>query len=303
MSLGAIVGRLEPVWAGGLNMNERKTAIFHALGAIKDNQIEVTASTTGTMLRIGCVFAPGAFNASALKGFVNDGAILVGHDWDDLPIGMPISAKIQGNELVSVAQFHATEAGQEARTIAMERMGAGKSVSVSIGFTPDYETIQYFNSGAELLKAIEDANEDLTQYDTKAIKAWKYSCSLIRSVVELYEWSIVLVGANQKAKARQVQSLNGDSAHGLDLETHLEFSLAGIERALDVAKLREQNGRRLSEDRQLIIRQIHAVSGSVLEMSAIPPEPEPTEPTPKPSVNALAERALMHRANASRMAD
>jgi len=286
-----------------MNMNEKKTAIFHALGAIKDNQIEVTASTTGTMLRIGCVFAPGAFTSAALKGFVNDGAILVGHDWDDLPIGMPISAKIQGNELVSVAQFHATEAGQEARTIAMERMGAGKSVSVSIGFTPDYGTIQYFNSGAELLKAIEDEGGDLTQYDTKSIKAWKYSCNLIRSVTELYEWSIVLVGANHLAKARQVQSLNGDSAHGLDLETHLEFSLAGIQRALDVAKLREQNGRRLSEDRQLIIRQIHAVSGSVLEMSATPPEPEDDKPKPEPSTNALTERALMHRANASLMAD
>jgi phage head maturation protease len=282
---------------------EKQTAIFHALGAIKENQIEVTASTTGTMLRIGCVFAPGAFGKAALSGFVNDGAILVGHDWDDLPIGMPVSAKIENNELVSIAQFHTTEDGQDARTIAKERMDAGKTVSVSIGFMPDYSTLAYFNSGADMLKALEEAGEDLTQYDVKAIKAWKYSCSLIRTVAELYEWSIVLVGANQRAKARRVQSFNGDPAHGLDLETHLEFSLAGIQRAFDVAKLREQNGRRLSKDREAVIRQIHDVAASLLAVPEEPKAEEKDEPVTNAKTNELAARALFHRANVALMKD
>lgn len=284
-------------------MNERQNAIFNALGAVKENQIEVTASTTGTILRNGCVFAPGAFTKAALNGFLKDGAILVGHDWDDLPIGMPVSAKIVGNELVSVAQFHGTEAGQDARTIAKERMDAGLSVSVSIGFMPEYQTLQYFNNGAEMVKAMEDAGEDMTAYDVKGIKAYKYQVHMIRTVTDIYEWSIVLVGANQRAKARQVNSLNASPAHGLGLEEHLEISLAGIQRSFDVAKLRQESGRHLSEDRLAIIRQIHEASGNVLDLSEPKPEPENDEPATDAHADAIKERAQKHIAKAKEIKD
>lgn len=284
-------------------MKERQNAIFNALGAVKENQIEVTASTTGTILRNGCVFAPGAFTTAALKGFLKDGAVLVGHDWDDMPIGMPVSAKIVGNELISVAQFHSTEDGQAARTIARERMEAGLSVSVSIGFMPEYATLQYFNNGADLLKAAEDMGDDMAGYDAKGIKAYKYPTHMIRSVTDIYEWSIVLVGANQRAKARQVNSLNASPAHGLGLEDHLEISLAGIQRSFDVAKLRQENGRHLSEDRLAIIRQIHEASGQVLELSEPKPEPENDEPVANAQADALKERVQKHIAKAKEIKD
>jgi hypothetical protein len=282
---------------------DKMQVIFNAAGKVAENQIEVTASTVGTILRNGCVFAPSAFSAPVLRDFVTNGAILVGHDWDDLPIGYPESAKLQGNELVSVARFHSTESGQEARTIAIERMQAGRSVSVSIGFMPDYGTLAYFNTGAELLNALEGAGENLTPYDAKSIKAWKQSCHLIRTVTELYEWSIVLTGMNQRAKARQVQSFESGSTHGLDLETHLEFSLAGIQRAFDVASLRQRDGRRLSEDRRLIIRQIHEAAGSVLELSLDAPEPKDDPISPTDAQAALIQRALQHRAYSALMGE
>jgi hypothetical protein len=279
---------------------EKKTAVFNALGKIADNQIEVVASTVGKPLRNGCVFAPGAWNKAALKGFTQHGAILVGHDWDDLPIGFPTSAKMDGNDLISVAQFHTTEKGQEARTIAMERMANGLSVSVSVGFFTNYETMQYFSTGAAMLDALTEAGEDLTLYDTKAIKALKYGCELIRDVSELVEWSIVLVGMNQDAKARRVQSFTEDPAHGLDFETHLEVSLEGIERAFAIEKMRHEKGRTLSEPKRATIAQIRLIADQTLALGESHSETETTIDADSTSDDLIA-RALRHRANAALM--
>jgi hypothetical protein len=279
---------------------EKKTAVFNAAANLKDNQIEVVASTVGRPLRNGCVFAPGAWNKATLKGFTQDGAILVGHDWDDLPIGFPVSAKMEGNDLISVGQFHTTEKGQEARTIAKERMDNGLSVSVSVGFFTNYDTMQFFPNGAAMLAALTEAGEDLTLYDTKAIKAHKYGCELVRDVSELVEWSIVLVGMNQDAKARRVQSLTEGSAHGLDFESHLEISLEGIERAFAIEKMRHEKGRTLSETKKATIAQIRLVAEQTLALGESHSETEPTIEAADGG-NDLIARALRHRANAALM--
>lgn len=244
---------------------KRLDAIFKAgLKAITDNQITVVASTVGNMDRSGDVIAPGAFKSAVLRGFVDNGSILVGHDWDDLPIGMPMDAKVMGDEIVSTAQFHSTPKGQEARTIAMERMEAGKSVSVSVGFMPDYDQVSYYENGATMMKACEEMGMDVSTFDPK-IKAYKYGCRLIRSVSELFEWSIVLVGMNPKARAMAVKGLDlQDGDAGFTLENHLSISLAGIERAFDVAKLRKSEGRALSPSRLRIIEDINKLSRELL---------------------------------------
>jgi hypothetical protein len=255
---------------------EKQTAEFHAAATLKDNQIEVTASTEGTMLRNGYVFAPGAWTKSAQRGFAKDGAILVGHDWDDLPIGFPVSSRMDGSDLVSVAQFHTDEVAQRARTIAMERMAAGLTVSVSVGFMPAYEKDSFFSNGADLLAAAEGEGMDMSRFDTKAIKAYKYGIQFCREVAEWFEWSIVLVGRNQLAKARQVHDFTEGSAHGLPFEEHLEFSLAGIQRAFDIEKMRQEGGRSLSTKRKDVISKIHALSGEVLALG-LPTETQDTD--------------------------
>jgi hypothetical protein len=247
---------------------DRMSARFKASGSITDNQIEAVASTTGNMDRTGDVIAPGAFKSSVLRDFVQNGALLAFHEWDDEPIGMPVSAAMRGNELVSVGQFHTTQKGQDFRKIAMERIEAGLSVSVSVGFMPDYDSMSFYPSGKALMDACEEMGMDTAAFDTKSITAWKSGCRLIRSVTELFEWSIVLVGANPKAKTRTVKDFTGESAHGLTLEQELEISLAGIERALDVAELRSEDGRRLNDSRLRIIRDINELSGKILSLSA-----------------------------------
>lgn len=249
---------------------EKQTAVFQAAATLKDNQIEVTASTEGTLLRNGYVFAPEAWTKNAQRGFQKDGAILVGHDWDDLPVGFPVSSRMEGTDLVSVAQFHTTEKGQEARTIAKERMENGLTVSVSVGFMPAYEKESFFGNGADLLSAAEGEGMDMSRFDVKAIKAYKYGIQFCREVAEWFEWSIVLVGRNQLAKARQVHDLTGGSAHGLPFEEHLEFSLAGIQRAFDIEKLRSEQGRTLSAERKAVISKIHSLSSEVLALGMPP---------------------------------
>lgn len=243
---------------------ELMNAIFKAVGTVAENAIEAVASTTGNMDRGGDVIAPGAFKSAVLREFVSSGALLVGHEWDDLPVGYIESAKISGDQLISRAVFHSTPSAQEARTVAIERATAGKSVSVSVGFLPDYDSVEYHDSGAAMLKSCEEKGMDLEQFDTRGIKAWKYGCRLIRSVSELFEWSIVLVGMNPRAKAVSVKDFTGSAAHGLALETHLEVSLAGIQRAIDVAALRSESGRSLSAARLRIVEDINRLSGELL---------------------------------------
>jgi hypothetical protein len=189
--------------------------------------------------------------------------------------------------------FHSTQKGQDYRTIAKERMENEKSVSVSVGFMPDYESVSWYQSGAALMKACEEMGMDLSAFDPK-IKSYKTGCRLIGSVSELFEFSIVMVGMNPKAKAIAVKSLDftGESAHGLTLEDELEISLAGMRRVLDVAGLREGEGRKLSESRLHIVRQINAISGDVLAIHAQPEAKDDDAAKAKAiEVEALVKRA------------
>jgi hypothetical protein len=134
----------------------------------------------------------------------------------------------------------------------------------------------------------------------KAIKAYKYGVQLCREVAEWFEWSIVLVGRNQLAKARQVHDLTGGSAHGLPFEEHLEFSLAGIQRAFDIEKMRQEEGRSLSTKRKDVISKIHSLSGEVLALG-MPAMTQDTDQATNDAIDELRQRALMHRAAASLM--
>lgn len=240
---------------------DRLSAIFKGAGKVTDNQIEVIASTTGNIDRSGDVLAPGAFKSPVLRDFVENGAILVGHEWDDLPIGMPVSASVSNDQIISIAQFHNTDKGQEARTVAMERMEAGKSVSVSVGFMPDYDSVEWYESGKKMLESCEEKGMDMTKFDVNSIRKWAGSCRLIRSVSELFEWSIVLVGMNPRAKTISVKS--GESL-GISLEEHLSLSLAGMKRTLEVAELRSLEDRKLSDERLQVVKDIRAIADSVL---------------------------------------
>lgn len=186
-------------------MNQPLTKSFEAKAELKDNRLKAVVSGTGYPDRTGDVIMPGAFKNAVLRDFERNGWIDIGHGWEDLPVGFPVSAKVEGDSLVSEAEFHSTQRGQDARTVCMERMQAGKSVSLSIGFGPDYSTVKWFEKGTDLLKWAKEQGYDESQLDVAAIKRLGY-CRAIPQVTELYEWSIVAIGANPRAKATEVKA-------------------------------------------------------------------------------------------------
>ncbi len=176
--------------------------------AIEDNSITVVASTMGTADdRCGDVIFPGAYK-KCLPGFLVNGFVALGHDWGGLPVAIPTACKEMGNQLVSTATFHSTQEAQDARTICKERMDAGKSVSVSVGFMPDYsdpDGVVWFEKGSDLLAWAKGKGFDTSLFDDKGIAKLGW-CRAITKIAELFEWSIVGVGCNTGAKAVAVKS-------------------------------------------------------------------------------------------------
>lgn len=199
----------------------------HAIGA---------ASVMGKIDRGGdCIF-PGAFDKKVLKDFIDNGFIAVGHSWGGLPIGMPVSAKEIGSELVCEFEYHSTPAAQEARQIAIERTAAGKSVGLSIGFMPEWSSVTYFADGEKMLDFAKANGYDLGFFDTKGIKAWKSGCWAILKITALFEFSQVTVPMNADALLGDVKhwtkSRNNSITAILQAKIHQSFTVAADELAL-----------------------------------------------------------------------
>lgn len=79
---------------------------------------------------------PGAFN-DAIADFLRNGHIGWGHQgYEDLGhiVAYPTAAHEDDNGLYIEAAWHSTQAAQDARTVLTERMEAGKSMRMSIGY-------------------------------------------------------------------------------------------------------------------------------------------------------------------------
>ncbi|HLV81985.1 MAG TPA: hypothetical protein VKT32_16975 [Chthonomonadaceae bacterium] len=183
---------------------------YAAKGELTDNQIACYPSVMGVLDRGGDVIYPRAFTRrrDTLKEFLASGFVAVGHRWDELPIAYPVSAREAGNCLESVAVFHSTQAAQDARTVARERLANGLKVGLSIGFMPDYEEgVHYFDNGRQLLEHAEGLGCDMSLFDVKGIAACKSWCRGLSIIDALYEYSIAPAPMNADATATDVKSL------------------------------------------------------------------------------------------------
>jgi hypothetical protein len=246
---------------------------------LAENRIRVIASSTGNPDRSGDVIMPGAFKSAVLKDAVMHGWLDVGHSWDGNPAGFFHDVKMVGDELIIEAEFHTTEKGQTARTVANERLANGKSLSVSIGFWPDYDSVKYFDKGADLIKWAEDNGYDPVLLDTAAIKKLSW-CRAIPTVKQLSEVSSCNLGQNPRAMAIEAKQFlsesdepEDDDAPGVSLAAHLDTALAAVKRANTTAELRAQDrGRVLSASRRAQLEAIHAEVSAVLASFEAPIE-------------------------------
>lgn len=90
------------------------------------------ASVTGVIDRVGDVVLPGAF--LGLERLVRDGFVAVGHEWTRLPVGWIVAAVEDARGLKVTLAFHETEEGRTAEQMVRERIAAGKTVGLSIGY-------------------------------------------------------------------------------------------------------------------------------------------------------------------------
>lgn len=205
---------------------------------IADNTITVVCSTVGTADdRSGDVIFPGAYKKS-IAGFLKNGFVAIGHDWDGLPVAMPTTCKEVGQQLVSTATFHSTQEAQDARTVCKERMDAGKSVSLSVGFMPNYanpDGVVYFDKGTDLIAWAKGKGYDMSLFDIPGISKLTW-CRAITDIAELFEWSIVGVGMNRGSKATDVKSIQKSQQNTvaaiLQAKIHQSFTVAADELAI-----------------------------------------------------------------------
>lgn len=155
----------------------------------------------------------GAFH-KYLGKFLSEGFVAFNHDWQSLPIAMPVDAHEDDKGLFVRAAFHSTPEAQNVRRVAMERMAQGLTVKNSIGY---------------------EVHADGKEQDIRILKD-----------VELFEWSPVNVPANRGAGVLAVKSGAG-AAPGLN--EHIEEVVS----ALDVlaGRVRERHDFRTKEGRVL----------------------------------------------------
>lgn len=148
------------------------------------------------------VFAPASATAS-LPDFVKNGSFLSGHEADDLPIGYVVSAIDNGLGVEVELEYHTTEEAMNARTVAMERLKAGKKVGLSLGFNiGNYVECE---NGEALLNMAMGMGMDLNNFDVEAIRKCNRECYLVTRIQKIYEVSQVNFPAIPQSEATSVR--------------------------------------------------------------------------------------------------
>lgn len=111
---------------------ERKAFSLDTFSLDANGSFAGYAAVFGNVDAGGEIIAPGAF-AGALPDFLRDGFVAWGHDWAEI-VAIPTEAYEDQVGLHLAGIFHSTPRGQEARTIAGERLAAGKRMGLSIGY-------------------------------------------------------------------------------------------------------------------------------------------------------------------------
>lgn len=219
-----------------------------------DDAVESKGGLKGTALAYGkldsynTVFAPGSATA-ALPDFVANGSFLAAHDADDLAIGYIRSAVDTGTGVEVEVDYHTTGDAQDARTVAMERLAAGKKVGLSIGFTiGDYVECQ---NGDALLEMAASMGMDLNQFDVENIRKCQRECYLLVRLAKIFEVSQVNFPAVPDSEASAVRHDFGAAHAGRSMADEIDFARDAVDaatrRATEVFELRSSDNKTLGK--------------------------------------------------------
>lgn len=117
-----------------LKYSVAKLSEFKAVEGAGNGGFEGYGSVFGVRDDGGDIVLKGAF-ANKLDDFKTRGFIGLSHDWNGLPIGYVKEAREDDYGLFIQTEYHSHQMAQEARTVAQERIEAGKGVYLSIGYS------------------------------------------------------------------------------------------------------------------------------------------------------------------------
>lgn len=243
---------------------ERKTIVLEKAAISDSGEFTGYANVFNVVDRGGDRVLPGAF-AKDLDRFLREGFISWGHDWSQM-VAMPKAATEDATGLLIAAQFHSTPLAQEARTITAERLAAGKSMGLSIGYdVGDFAIVTEMGARVRELK-------ELTVYET----------------------ALVAVPMNQLSNVTAVKGAGLGS--GLAYADHLDWVLDEVEallsRSKDRADARTKEGRVLSSASRERLGRLHALMREAMtDLGMLLDETEPEKKRLAREWAALAARA------------
>ena len=161
----------------------------------------------------GDLLVKGAFE-DTMEEFLNLGFTAHSHVWNfSEAVGFPLTAKEDHRGWFVKSQFHSTGTAQDVRTIARERMKAGKQVGFSFGYSPvDYDFIDARDYERQIPRF--SSTETL---DYNLAQAKRFSRVRILKKVSVIEDSIVTAPMNKLAMATGVKFVR--SGHYTDPAT------------------------------------------------------------------------------------
>lgn len=248
------------------------------------------ASTFGDLDSCGDIVMPGAYSAT-LPAFLRDGWLGADHNWDfDDQIGYWTAANEDEHGLYVEAAFYGTPDGQKVRQIVNERLAAGKSVNLSIGYVVEAAEMV---SGADARQFLRDPQQAAQLDDADQVRLLKK--------ISLYEVSVVSVPALASAAVTGAKS-DKDMAHAaMPFADQLQTALAAIEetkrRAIAINELRVKEGRQLSgANRDRLASMLESMKACMADVQELLDATDPAAKQADPEVEAKAEQTAAAQA-------
>lgn len=165
---------------------ERKTQDFKEVtieSSSSNGSIHGVLSSFGNVDSYKDTIIPGAYKET-IPDFLQNGFLSWSHAWN-IPVGTISDAKEVDSGLYIAADFHGTDAAQQARQIASERLARGKTMGLSIGYEPQKATQR--DDGVRELRQIK-------LYEAGLVMVPADSHALVADVkgIERPDWRLVL---------------------------------------------------------------------------------------------------------------
>jgi HK97 family phage prohead protease len=229
------------------------------LGDEGNGYLEGYGAVKGNIDSYGDVIRDGAFKN--LEALVGKGFAGKGHDWTDA-IGYVEEAREDEHGLWVKMAFHSTQDAQDVRTKVQERLAAGRSVGLSIG------------------------------YFTKVASPGKVEGKDVRFLdeIEVFEVSVVTMPANERATVLSAKAQDGPPKSFGDEFTVIEqMAVSFVDRAAKVAPERGESWK--AERCEQYRRMAETLTKAAEEL-------EPQDQTPTPEIDADELDALIAKAEA-----